>query len=197
MGKLRLSLMPSYWTDKVDKIYSYPVSHTVAVPHILESVKAIAALVSDLDQGPFRVLIIDSIICKLIPLLASISVMPHLFIIITTTCILYVQRIMPSHSILWKLSSAWSFPVVASYPNASRSWVSTWATWCVWRRNSTWQCWSSTSAWPIQVRMLFPPYFRSTCMRVGALPYIYILTVQLHSPKFTQPRCDVDVRACD
>lgn len=28
-------------------------------------IKAIAALLSDVDQGPFRVLIIDSIICKL------------------------------------------------------------------------------------------------------------------------------------
>lgn len=30
-----------------------------------EVIKPIAALLSDLDQGPFRVLIIDSIICKL------------------------------------------------------------------------------------------------------------------------------------
>jgi hypothetical protein len=30
-----------------------------------EVIKPIAALLSDLDQGPFRLLIIDSIICKL------------------------------------------------------------------------------------------------------------------------------------
>lgn len=29
-----------------------------------DNIKAIAALLSDVDQGPFRVLIIDSIICK-------------------------------------------------------------------------------------------------------------------------------------
>jgi hypothetical protein len=32
--------------------------------HYAEVIKPIAALLSDLDQGPFRVLIIDSIICK-------------------------------------------------------------------------------------------------------------------------------------
>jgi hypothetical protein len=42
----------------------FEITHTPLITHSVEVIKPIAALLSDLDQGPFRVLIIDSIICE-------------------------------------------------------------------------------------------------------------------------------------